>query len=70
MADARLVAAAPSLLEALTECWQWAMHMADCERVPSDNPEAIFDESTGCTCYVGRAEAALRQARGEVVPGA
>jgi hypothetical protein len=62
-ANARLIAAAPDLLAAAKEAYEHAgLHTADCERVTTYEEGAIFEDTTGCTCFLSRLRAAIAKA--------
>jgi hypothetical protein len=62
-ANARLIAAAPELLVAAKEAYEMAAwHGQDCDGMVEYAEGAIFDETVGCTCYLGKLEAAIAKA--------
>lgn len=65
-ANAHLISAAPDLLAAAKEAFEFSpFHGSDCEGVSTYEEGAIFDNTKRCTCYIGRLRAAIAKASGE-----
>jgi hypothetical protein len=65
-ANARLMAAAPDLLKAAKEVFEFSpFHRADCKGVTTYEEGVIFDTRVGCDCYLSRLRATCgRRTRG------
>ena len=64
-ANARLIASAPELLAAARHAFQMApWHGQDCDGMVEYTEGSIFDETIGCTCYLGELRAAIGKAEG------
>ncbi len=65
-AAARLITAAPDLLAAAKEAFEYSpFHTSDCEGVSEYEDGVIFDNTKGCTCFLSRLRAAIAKAEGQ-----
>lgn len=64
-ANARLIAAAPKLLAALKQAYEFTpAHGADCEGTLVFEEGGIFEDVIGCTCFLSEWKAAIFKAEG------